>query len=446
MRRFAYYTVIGVLLLAVLIGLGVGFSTPKAPVITVQQTTKAWVDDDDLTCGGNSPCFRTIQAAVDAIQLQPHQSGTVYIRPGLYREHIVLTKNVKLEGAGRELVRLEALDFTKPAIFVRGTFVGEISSLGIYGGLVGILVEDAQVFSITSNRIAGYAEAGIRLVRSQRNTSISSNELPDPMNWDIRRESSDTPVITGTGIDILEGSRATIQLNFIRSLIQIRGKSQATPLEGKSYADIIENRLNSVLVSKNGIASITRNQFSPDSSSTVAVMLWPGAWATILANQIQGYEVGINIAADSQADIQNNLILGNVVGIGAGLPMRFEPAPPPRFRILRNRIIGNGWGLALYEGQELYGHPRAEVKYNWISENSLGSPSNGGGVEFGQRVRLDFSNNFVINNYYGICPHLAEKESIDPEALQGSANEIRENIYDLCGADTTYPWPPGFRK
>jgi hypothetical protein len=437
MRRFAYYAVLGVLVLAVLIGLGVGFFTPKAPVTAVQQTTikKAWADDDDPTCGGNSPCFRTIQAAVDALA-----EGTVYIRPGLYREHIVLTKDVELEGAGRELVRLEAPDFTKPAIFVKGTYLDGLSGLGIFGGSVGIQLEDAQVFEIAYNRIAGYTEAGIRLVRSEISSSIIYNELPDARERHIRRESSGIPVITGTAIDVLEGSRATIQLNTIRSLIQIRGKS---------YASIIENILSAVLLSEGG-ASITRNQFS-SGSSTVAVMLWPGADATILANWIQGYGLGINITADSRADIQNNLILGNEVGIMSGLPTRDSPAPPPRFRILRNRIIGNGWGLILYEGHGFYDFsPRAEVKYNWISENGgyqhVFSRDDNGGVQFGRQVRLDFSNNFVINNHYGICPHLNKGESIDPETLQGSNNEIRDNVSDLCGEDTDYPWPPGFRK
>jgi hypothetical protein len=449
-NRAIYSVGFGFVMLA-LIGLVVGFSSPKAPGTTVQQAPKAWVDDDDPTCGGNSPCFQKIQAAIDAIQLEPYQSGTVYIRPGLYREHVQITKNVELQGAGRELVRLEAPDATKPAILVKGIFVSEISGLGIYNGLVGILVEDAKVFAIKYNRIAGYTEAGIRLVRSEISSSIIYNELPDSMDWDVRRESPGVSVITGTAIDILEGSRATIQLNLIRSFIQIRGKSQVTPLgEGKSYANIMENRLNNVLVSKNGAASITRNQFSPDGSSTVAVMLWPGAETTILANQIQGYGIGINIAADSQADIQNNLIFGNGVGIVTGLPIRYEPAPPPKFRIMRNRIIGNEWGLILYEGQGLFAFPRAEVKYNWISENGgyqyIYPGGDDGGVQFGRQVRLDFSNNFVINNYYGICPYLNEGEDIDPEALRGSNNEIRDNISDLCNADTSYPWPPGFRK
>jgi hypothetical protein len=180
-------------------------------------------------------------------------------------------------------------------------------------------------------------------------------------------------------------------------------------------------------------------------------MLWPGADATILANWIQGYGLGINITANSRADIQNNLILGNEVGIMSGLPTRDSPAPSPRFRILRNRIISNGWGLILYEGQGFYDFsPRAEVKYNWISENGgyqhVFSRDDNGGVQFGRQVRLDFSNNFVINNYYGICPHLNKGESIDPETLQGSNNEIRDNVSDLCGEDTGYPWPPGFRK
>ncbi len=443
MRHFAYYTVMVVLLVFALIGLGVSFSTTKAPVTAIQQLTEAWVDDDDPTCGGNSPCFQTIQAAIDAVQLGPHQSGTVHIRPGLYREHVVLTKNVKLEGAGRELVRLEAPDSTKPVIFVKGTYLSGLSGLGIFSGSVGILVEDAEVFAIKYNRIAGYTESGIRLVRSQ--ASISSNELPDYIPSDIDPASS---LLIGTGIDVLEGSRATIAGNVIRPLIQIHG--QRSPLQ-RSYAEISWNLLGSIEVRFGGAASIFSNQLSSPMGRLIGITVVKDASAQIFSNQVQGYGIGIEIGSDGQADIHNNLIVGNGTGIRTGVEKRFSPAPPPRFRILRNRIVSNHLGLALYEGQGLYGLPRAEVKYNWISENSgspgtYSDPDAGGGVQFRQQVRLDFSNNFVINNYYGICPYLERDEDIDPEALQGSNNEIRDNVSDLCGADTHYPWPPGFRK
>ncbi len=437
MRRLAYYAVVGVLVLAVLVGLSMGFSTLKAPVTAIQQAREAWVDDDDPTCGGNSPCFRTIQAAIDAIQLGPYQSGTVHIRPGLYREHVVLIKNVELEGAGRELVRLEAPDPTKPAILVKGTYLSELSGLGIFGGSVGILVEDAQVFAIEYNRIAGYTEAGIRLIRSKTasDMSIFFNELPDPEN-----SRSDPDM---RGIQVLEGSSASIFRNTIRSPLEIRGQGSTAVIE--------ENLLASVHVLEKGRASIARNQLTSPIIGGASILVGMDAEAKIITNQIQSYPIGILVRG--RAHIINNLIFQNGVGILVGSPYLSKDSldqSPPQLRIIRNQIKANtSWGLALFWGRGI-DSPRAEVRNNVISENGVGDSSSfpdEAGVVFGPQVRLDFSNNWVMNNWIGICPYFDDRDNpIDPEALTGKDNIIQDNERDICSWGTSYPWPPGFRK
>ncbi len=408
-------------LLTIGIGLGMGFVGLTGSKTLVSST--AWADDDDPTCGGNSPCFRTIQAAIDALQLQPPQSGTVYIRPGLYREHVVLTKNVALKGTGRELVRLEAPNPTKPALFVKGTHLSGLSGLGIFGGSVGIQVEDAEVFEISYNRIAGYTEAGIRLVRSK--VSLYHNELSLE---DLFRSS----------ITILEGSQALIASNVVHGELTIQGEG--------SYADIQGNILGTIRVAQGGSASVERNQLvSVSGVGNTGILVREEAEATIIANHIQGYSFGI--AVMGKADIKNNIILQNEYGIQVGDPVhRFSQTP--RFRIAQNRIIANTrWGLALYQGQRLSPHPTdpyAEVYKNWISENGFGY--GGGGIEFGSQVRqlrLNLFNNWIINNGLGICPAPGES---DQETLRGSKNEIRDNTEDICSDGANYPWPPGFRK
>ncbi len=430
-QKIVYSVGLGFLLLMVLIGLGVGFSPPQGPSGNVSEFTKAWVDDDDPTCRGNSPCFKTIQAAVDAIQLEPYQSGTVYIRPGLYREHVVLTKNVELEGASRELVRLEAPDPTKPVILVKGAYLSGLSGLGIFGGLVGIQVEDAEVFEIKHNYIAGYAAAGIRLIRSIITSSIIYNELPEVSYYKPPVDREDSFI---KSIDVLEGSRALIVRNVARDFLAIHGKG--------SYAEIQENLLGTIWIDQGGSASIKRNQLVSALGGGTGILVRVGAEATIIANHIQGYSFGIGLSG--QADIRNNLILQNEYGIQVGDPVH-SLSQPPRFRIVQNRIIANTqWGLALYQGQRLFPHPTdpyAQVHKNWISEN--GFDYVGGGIEFGSQARLDLSNNWILNNSLGICP---APDEINKEALAGSNNEIRDNTEDICSYAADYPWPPGFRK
>ena len=58
--------------------------------------TIVYVDDDDETCGGNSPCFDKIQEGVDAVA----DGGTVNVADGTYDEQVVIDKSLTLQGSG----------------------------------------------------------------------------------------------------------------------------------------------------------------------------------------------------------------------------------------------------------------------------------------------------------------------------------------------------------
>lgn len=53
-----------------------------------------YVDDDDATCGGNSPCYSTIQAAINAASAD----DTVRVASGTYPEKLTIDKTLVLEG------------------------------------------------------------------------------------------------------------------------------------------------------------------------------------------------------------------------------------------------------------------------------------------------------------------------------------------------------------
>ena len=72
----------------------------------VQAQTTLYVDDDDATCGGNSPCYATIQAAIDAAS----DDDTINVAAGTYTNDIWdsllgipagyrITKRITLQGA-----------------------------------------------------------------------------------------------------------------------------------------------------------------------------------------------------------------------------------------------------------------------------------------------------------------------------------------------------------
>jgi len=59
------------------------------PPLIAQQSTTLYVNRTDPTCGGQSPCFSTIQAAIDAAQPRT----TIRIQAGVYAEQLTIEKS-----------------------------------------------------------------------------------------------------------------------------------------------------------------------------------------------------------------------------------------------------------------------------------------------------------------------------------------------------------------
>ena len=63
------------------------------------QGATLYVNNTDPTCGGLSPCFSTIQAAINAAQ----SADTVTIQPGTYVEEINILKRTTLRVPARPI-------------------------------------------------------------------------------------------------------------------------------------------------------------------------------------------------------------------------------------------------------------------------------------------------------------------------------------------------------
>ncbi|MCR4405271.1 MAG: right-handed parallel beta-helix repeat-containing protein [Candidatus Acetothermia bacterium] len=159
-----------VLLLGVLglVGLGGGGG------VATSTPGQLWVDDDP-GCGDHSPCFSSIQQAVDAAAT----AATIWVRPGLYEETITITKWVNLVGeVGSGQVVIRSPDPEQPVIQVlqvpQATEVGEsrgvitvgllpgglLRNLTIMGGRVGVLLRRTD-YRVQFNQITGNRDAGI---------------------------------------------------------------------------------------------------------------------------------------------------------------------------------------------------------------------------------------------------------------------------------------------
>jgi parallel beta-helix repeat protein len=83
------------------------------------------VDDDDPTCGGNSPCYSTIQAAINAAG----DGDTISVNPGTYDEALTLTKPITLSGADNTNT---IITYSGPAV-EQQVFLGTNTGLDLAG-------------------------------------------------------------------------------------------------------------------------------------------------------------------------------------------------------------------------------------------------------------------------------------------------------------------------
>lgn len=423
-------------LLTIGIGLGIGFVGDTGSKTLVSST--AWVDDDDPTCGGNSPCFRTIQAAVDAVDDSDVRGGFVYILPGRYRENVVIKRVVSLIGVGN--VYLEALDPKRPTILVSNGLesrpIEMITGLEIFGGKTGIELVDARVKMIARNRIRGYPSFGSPLLT---NAGIWIERAVVAIDGIFGNEISDA----SSGIFLKQGAVVEFISN---NIIQRTGWGIALQDDAKVFSirtNTFQNNQTHISMTGNGLAYILSNQM-------------------LLAEH-----GGIIVEAEKASlTIENNLIANsNMVGIYLAcqpdftdILFRVDSKCPgqqgPRFEIVRNQITGGRYGIIVVTGQ-------GKIVRNWILGNGFISEYvsllRGAGLllGLGQKMEVEISHNWIVNNRVGAAYSLfaaanawdCQLEEIPPfeGKLTGRDNKIEDNeLRDFCPPD--YPWPPGFRK
>lgn len=77
-----------------------------------------YVDDNDVTCGGNSPCYSTITAALAAVAVDGEE---ISVAAGTYSENPVITQPVDLIGAGSGVTTLVAGNTSLDYLIFLGT-------------------------------------------------------------------------------------------------------------------------------------------------------------------------------------------------------------------------------------------------------------------------------------------------------------------------------------
>lgn len=111
------------------------------------QGATLFVDDDDITCGGNSPCYSQIQLAVNDSNI----SDTISIMPGTFIENIMIDKSLNLVGSGIDQTYVVASDLNFNTISFYGDNMN-ISFLTVSGaGDIIANIKRAGIYSESSN-------------------------------------------------------------------------------------------------------------------------------------------------------------------------------------------------------------------------------------------------------------------------------------------------------
>jgi len=473
-----------------LMGLGGGVATSTPDHL--------WVDDDS-GCGGHSPCFSSIQQAVDAASA----GATIWIRPGSYEESVIITKPVNLIGeVGGEQVAVRSPDPRQPVIQIRGVG-GLFQNLTITGGLQGLLVQSSDA-RLEFNQIIGNRDAGVLIKGGspllRRNeigwtTGVCAEERPTCEGGDGIRvigleEGLLGPQIIGNtisynynwGIRVLgleEGAAPENKhISIEQNLIFANGRGAVgggIRIEGPLSAEVTYNQV----VNNGGLASIQsygplkliiqHNYIARHEGIGIAVV--QGLEVEASYNELINNNRGFDFTSVARATVTHNLIRWNEDGL---LIRRVQVRDgATRFIIQNNIIQGNSWsGIWLVEvpqGAEVEIHRNEIIDSGWgiwlvdvggqvtMEKNNLEDNVQGVVVDRGHVVMN--GNRITWNKSWGIA--LGENtlfydggDGHDVQCLsreidwagwdiRGADNEVHDNGEgDLCPPD--YPWPEGF--
>jgi len=260
-----------------------------SPPTFAHAATLLYVHPTDPTCQGQSPCYQTIQAAVDAAQ----SGDTIRIQAGTYQEQVNISGKNNVAGASEaDRILLEA-DPAAP---------------------VGSVILQGAVSQCTN----GYA------IRLQQSKFITIRGL----------------TITGAGgqaISLMGGNNQNAAIHIERNRIFGNGSPECsggiTIARGNPDTLIVNN-----LIYANGRNGITFIDADGGPHYLVSNTIHGNAWS------------GVNVARSHEVHLVNNLITGNGTASGStggrfGVKREGSTSPQPAgITLLNNLLCGNRLG------------------------------------------------------------------------------------------------------
>ncbi len=411
-------------------------------------TSTLWVDDDDPTCGGHSPCYQTIQEAVAAAQ----PGDTIKVRPGTYQGQISISKDLTISGESQELVLIYNKDLRGEspweAIRVTGPATVTIEKVSVIDSVAGILAKEAQITlrqaKLSNNLVAIWIfNSQLTLMESQLSSNhigvslATESPLPNRIEGNQFQQqkgglsaifvSKSSHVIirdnkiygTGTGIELEDSAEASIQANIIQNNVYgvLVSETSKAHLEGNQ---ILGNTLNGVIVQDSARALLINNQISQNGFSSEVLGAFPlfgDLFFLLNTFRPQGFGVAVGLAAS--VELRQNRVEDNLFGIG--VTQALDPTSRqlliPRLIAQGNHVQGNGWGIwlrgaeATLEGNEIIQNdvsalPLDPQLWYWLD---FFSPSAGILIQGGQPL---IQSNYIMKNRLGVVLQLQSSPTL----------------------------------
>ncbi len=379
--------------------------------------------------------FSKIQEALTAA----NPGDLIQIQMGTYSETLVISKSLRLVGAGRDLVRLQGAEAGKPVITLQ--VEGELELL-----LDGLTIVGAPPAS--AEQPCFYAPLG------------PSSEFICPNGVEVRGQGAlnltlvDLQIVQAYGGIVCIGSAfegSVVRLAVLRSRIADNQGAGivfwACSQEDDSVITLTQttisgNGSNGISVAE-GEINITDSTFSSNRAAgveavgTMKIML-SHAW---FVNNTLG--ININVSMRSLVELNQIMVMGNGTGVafsGGGEESSF---------ILQDSTLLDNGGLEAGAGLLLFLEKgTVEIRRNLIRRNQQG-------VVIRVAHRVEASNNRILENEgWGVALVLPPCFDVPLDGvpsgdlglfIQGVDNEMSGNKRgDLCPSD--YPWPPDFIK
>ncbi len=258
-----------------------------------------WVDATG-DCGGETPCFATIQGAIDAAAA----GDTVRVRPGEYAEQLVVSgKNADASATESSRITIEA-DPTAA--------IGAVLLRGPHGQCAhgyAVTFQGSKFVTLRGFRIEGAGRRGIVLrggARQTRGIHLERNRL---------QGGSERECIGG--IEVARGNADTLIANNViagvrHHALRLRNKSGRVFVVGNT---VIRNEGNGIYLARGAQASVWNN-----------VVSFNGARRKGRGGRKYGVR-RLRVprpAADADVDIRHNLICGNARGEIQGPPLEMD--------------------------------------------------------------------------------------------------------------------------